>query len=62
MPGGKMIENQNLLKLVETGSPVTSALAFTLLNQRTSGAILSIVSEMIEHSPMKNTGGKIHGE
>jgi hypothetical protein len=55
-----MIENYDLLKMVETGSPLTGALALTLLNQRTSGAILMIVSQMNEHEHVKDTGEKTH--
>jgi hypothetical protein len=55
-----MIENYDLLKLVETGSTLTSALALTLLNQRTSGAILMVVSQMNEQIHAGDAGAKAH--
>ena len=54
--------NHELLNWVETGSLLTSALALTLLNHRTSGAILMAVSEFIEQPSVTHSGGKTNAE
>lgn len=56
------MENYELFELVKTGSPMTRALALTLLNQRTSGAILMVASQMNEQIHGEYTGGKTHAE
>jgi hypothetical protein len=56
------MENTELFELVRTGSPLTGALALTLLNQRASGAILMVASQMNEQERVKDAGVKTHEE